>query len=286
MFALSGGLTSVTSCMSKIGVVIGSFIVGAISGGLVVHFSTSNRITAGEKSVAGESHQRVEGRRNEGGQNKAETQNSFSRLQSQIVQLEGVQEMQGEDEAKEFVVIPSALLKSFAGNAGSADIHASLFADDADVEKLLNISDQEKAQLQNNWRAMQRKLKKVELANAEIGETADGSVTITLPSMTDQMLEIGDEFKSSIGGVLGENRGKAFSAIKQLDSAFVNEEPTSYSVKMESTGDGFWRYHIKQQGGQGNKAWVGSKVPHRLRHLTEAANIVGELEVKEDDPED
>ena len=79
--------------------------------------------------------------------------------------------------------------------------------------------------------------------------------------------------------ILGENRGLAFSAIKQLDSAFsVAEGDTTYLVKMESIGDGFWRYHMKQQAASGNRAWLGQQIPTHLRHLTEVADIDSKLE--------
>lgn len=283
MFALAYSFASVASCMSKIGIIVGSFVAGVVTGCVTLHLLTPDQGHAGERASGQEV---IAGGRSLRSVNSAISTEGVSRLQSQIVQLDGVSEMQQGEEPAEFVVIPSKLLESFAGGSASASVHSNLFSNDSDVELLLNISDQEKSQLQNGWRVMQRTLKRVELEHVEIGETQDGSVTIAIPSLTDQIADAGNEFKSEVGAVLGENRAKAFSAIKQLDSAFKNEEPTTYTIKMESTGDGFWRYHIKQQGGQGNNAWVGSKVPQRLRHLTEAANIVGELEVQADEPED
>ncbi|MFD2160097.1 hypothetical protein ACFSW8_14425 [Rubritalea tangerina] len=210
---------------------------------------------------------------------KASDSDAMTKLQAEIVQLEGVQQMQNEDEDVSFVVVPSKLLQEYASRMERAQVGGDLFSNDRKVEEILNISDQEKMQLQRGWREMQRRMKKAQLAKVEVSDGEDGSVQIAVPELSEQISEIGRQYQAEVGAVLGENRGKAFAAIKQLDSAFEQAGgEVKYSVKMESTGDGFWRYHIKQSGGAGSRAWVGSKIPQSLRHLTEVAEIRSELD--------
>ena len=204
---------------------------------------------------------------------------ALSRLQSELVQLDGVDQMRSDENSAGFVVVPSRLLEEFSSKLSKLELKDELFTSDSRVEDILKITDQEKAQLQRSWREMQRKLKRAEVKCVKIDEVDDGSVCIQVPDMSKEVLAMGEHYKASVASVLGENRGLAFSAIKQLDSAFsVAEEDTTYFVKMESIGDGFWRYHMKQQGASGNRAWLGQQIPTHLRHLTEEADIVSELE--------
>jgi hypothetical protein len=266
---------------------IGSFVAGAI---------LSSVISAGFNSVAGnaqtsdnrtsvvveseqpEQKDAVAGRMNT---------NRVSPFQATLSEVEGVQQMVSDDEKlDEFVVVPSSLIASFSNSSKSQILRGGLFANASAIQEALKISDNEKAQMQRNWRAVLKQMKRVEREGAKVEELENGLVQINVPAMEEPYEKLGESFQEGLVNVLGENRATAFSAAQHLQDVFSPKGELSYVVKMEATGDGFWRYHITQSGADGGATWVGSKVPRHLRHLTEKAKIVSELEIPKSESED
>lgn len=172
------------------------------------------------------------------------------------------------------VVVPASLLDYLSASGGRKSIIQDLFSRDGKVEAYLQITEKEKGSLRRAWREVRKKVKQLEANAAEPVDLADGSVRITVPDMTGAMSQFGEEFQSTVGDVLGGNRGQAFLAMKQMDSVFKPEAGERvYTVRVESVGNGRWRYHMSSTGPDGNKTWVGDSIPPAIRHLTDAAKI-------------
>lgn len=113
-------------------------------------------------------------------------------------------------------------------------------------------------------------------------ELNEWSVRINLPDLATSFTSLGDDFRSTVHGALGENRGEAFLAVKQIDGMFSPlGGARSYTVTSESIGDGNWRYRMTLEGESGTRVWVGASVPEELRHLTDGANIAPSLDQDE-----
>lgn len=263
----------------------GSFVLGAVlSGALVSSFVEKKQVQRGEQvfiNYQGEAQAVANGAEMK---SRAEVGNGPS-LQADLTQIEGVQQMMIQDEQNDLVVVPTSLLGLYSNTSTSQILRAGLFANSKEIQQALKITDQEKAQMQRNWREVRKQMKRIELNAAKVEELENGAVKINVPDLKESYMGLGRDFEQSLVNVLGENRATAFSAAQHLEGVFSPEGEASYTVRMESTGNGYWRYHISQSGAQGGGTWVGTKVPAHLRHLTERANIVSELKTPEEESE-
>ena len=263
----------------------GSFVLGAaLSGVLVSSFAGKNKVQRSEH--ADSSYQDVVQSANASKVANQAVAGNGSALQADLTQIEGVQQMIIEDEKNDLVVVPTSLLGKYSKSSTSQILRAGLFANSKEIQQALKITDQEKAQMQRNWREVRKQMKRVERDAAKVEELENGAVKIQVPDLKESYMGLGRDFEQSLVNVLGENRATAFSAAQHLEGVFSPVGEASYTIRMESTGNGYWRYHISQSGAQGGGTWVGTKVPVYLRHLTERANIVSELKTPAEESEE
>ena len=175
----------------------------------------------------------------------------------------------------DLVTVPTSLILELSLATGTRSAGQALFSRDGKIEKILKITDQEKAMVQKAWRQSRQKIQELE-ANASTSESLeDGSVKITVPDLAKGMGDLGEGFQSTVEKTLGENRSEVFLAMKQVDRIFApSAGERTYSVAVESIGDGRWRYHMTLEGAGGRRVWVSENVPNEIRHLTDAAKIV------------
>lgn len=185
------------------------------------------------------------------------------------------------------VVVSSSLLQAMGKRASSLSIEQDLFSRDGKVESALQISDSEKAAVQQAWRGLREGVRKLEVASSTAVDLEDGSVRITVPNVAQDLGDLAQQFRDGVRISLGDNRAQAFLAMKQVGGMFDQQGTESaYTVRMEATGNGRWRYHISSEKGDQRKTWVGESVPSALRHLTDAATINPNLNAQQFDEED
>jgi hypothetical protein len=185
------------------------------------------------------------------------------------------------------VSVPAALIRELSLAGGTRSAGQDLFSRDGKMEKLLQITDQEKAVVQKAWRQSCQKIQELEARSSKSEDQEDGSVQITVPDLSRDRGELGKGFQSSVNDTLGDNRGSVFLAMKQVDRMFAPKAGQRvYTVSVEAVGDGRWRYHMASVDGDGKRrVWVGEKVPNEIRHLTDAAKIVPSMHPPEDEEE-
>lgn len=177
------------------------------------------------------------------------------------------------------VIVPTELLEKLSLGNKNQSLDGDLFSQEGELEAILQITDGEKKNLQRAWMRTREFRRDLETRNSVSERLPDGSVKITLPGLAQEVADIGNSFYEQLVVELGDNRASAFASLRQLDSAFqLPEEETIYTVEVESTGDGAWRYKMNEKGPAGNKVWVGNSIPESIRHLTEAADIPMKLE--------
>ena len=180
------------------------------------------------------------------------------------------------------VVVPTSLLGELSLAGGIRSPGQDIISKDGKVEELLQMTDQEKAEIEAEWEAARQQIRKLEAQAATSEDLDDGAVRITLPDLSGGMENLGNNFQSSVRGTLGDNRGGAFLAMKQVDSIFTPPPgERTYTVGAESVGDGRWRFRMTLEGASGRRVWVGENIPDEISHLTDAASIVRSL--NEDD---
>lgn len=186
------------------------------------------------------------------------------------------------------VTIPSHMIEMLASKVGTRSLDQELFSNDGHDEAALQITDREKSQIQQAWRMAGAKVKKLEAGAASYKDLPDGSVQIIVPDLSDSMETLGGSFKAATKDVLGENRAEAFLAMKQVRHIFdMQQGSLTCTVKMESVGDGQWRYTIRH--GRGEKSttqWVTRTIPSALRHLTDKAGIQSKLQPPPEESEE
>ncbi len=172
--------------------------------------------------------------------------------------------------------VPAALIRELSLAGGTRSAGQDLFSRDGEMEKLLQITDQEKAVVQKAWAQSLQKIQELEARSSKSEDLEDGSVQITVPDLSRDRGELAKGFRSSVNDTLGDNRGDVFLAMKQVDQIFTPKSGQRvYTVSVEAIGDGRWRYHMASVDGEGKRrVWVGEKVPNEIRHLTDAAKIV------------
>jgi len=175
------------------------------------------------------------------------------------------------------VVVPAALLAELSLASGHRSLDQALFSQDGRIEELLRITDREKAGVQTAWRESRQKVRDLETASALRDSLEDGSLRIILPDLSAARKQVGDQFGSSLKGILGENRGETFLAIKQVGQTFESTDGgRSYLISPEEIGDGRWRFRMTLEDADGQRVWVGETIPNELRHLVGDAQLVSE----------
>lgn len=173
------------------------------------------------------------------------------------------------------VVIPLDLLEKLSVRGGKRSLSVNILDHNDELVELLNISQKEQKQIKESWQYVRARIRSLESDRCQAKDLEDGSVLITVPDLSSDVRELGATFQEEIMSILGDNRGRVFSGIKQCDHLFTRTPgEVAYRVKVESVGDGRWRYHMAVNGADGNKTWVGETVPEQIRHLTDAARIV------------
>ena len=185
------------------------------------------------------------------------------------------------------VTVPASFISELSLGIGTRSVGQDLFSRDGKIEKLLQITDQEKAVVQKAWRQSRQKIYEHEAKVSTSESQEDGSVKITVPDVAKGMGSLSQSFESTVKNTLGENRGDVFLAIKQVDRIFappVGER--TYKVAVEAIGDGRWRYHMTLEGPAGRRVWVSDNVPNEIRHLTDAAQIVPTMNPTSDEDDE
>ncbi|MCP5537012.1 MAG: hypothetical protein H7A51_12395 [Akkermansiaceae bacterium] len=180
--------------------------------------------------------------------------------------------------AGRLVVVPAALLENLSAEKMTVSWSQDLFSGHGGALASLQITDREKGMVQREWRATQQAVRKLQASHVRSERKPDGSVSMVVPDLSADLSRIGSRFYEKLESHLGENRAGALAAVNQLNGLF--NQPggeTVYTVRMESVGNGQWRYHMSQRGPEGNRTWVGDSVPLPIRHLTDAANIQANL---------
>jgi hypothetical protein len=173
------------------------------------------------------------------------------------------------------VTVPTSLISELSLAIGTRSAGQALFSRDGKIEKILKITDQEKAVVQKAWKQSRHEINELEAGVSKSESLEDGSVKITVPDLANGMGALGEDFQATVKNTLGENRGEVFLAMKQVDRIFTPPAgERTYSVAVEAIGDGRWRYHMTLVGPSGRRVWVSEKVPDEIRHLTDAARIV------------
>ena len=166
------------------------------------------------------------------------------------------------------------MLEELSQTAGTRTVGQNLFSGDGKVERMLKITDQEKAVIQTAWKGTQQKLRDLEARSMTSVADDDGAVTITVPDLSASTGEIGAGFSSEVRKSLGENRSDIFLAVKQVDRMFSPEAgEQTYKVEPKPTGDGGWRFHMTLESPGGRRVWVSETIPDEISHLTDVAQI-------------
>lgn len=187
------------------------------------------------------------------------------------------------DSPERLVVVPAALLAELSLSGSHRTLDQALFSEDGRIEELLRITDREKAGVQTAWRESRQKVRDLETASALREPLEDGSLRITLPDLSAARKRVGDQFGSSLKGILGENRGETFLAAKQIGQVFESAEGEhTYLVSPEEIGDGRWRFRMTLEDAGGQRVWVGETIPNELRHLVGDARLVAEPDTAAD----
>lgn len=184
------------------------------------------------------------------------------------------------DAGERLVVVPAPLLGELSLAAGVRSPDQPLFSSRDDrIGELLGITDREKAGLQTAWRDYRGKIRKIEAASTAAEDLDDGSVRLTLPDLSTDRLALGGQLCSAMKGILGDDRGEIFLAVKQVERAFApREKEWSCIVAPESTGDGRWRFHMTVEDQGGRRVWVGETIPNEIRHLTDAVGVIPSMD--------
>lgn len=170
--------------------------------------------------------------------------------------------------------VPVELIYSLSIAAGPRKIDQDLFSGDGAVEEALEITDHEKAVIQTAWRDSLGKIRDIEASSIQTEAIDEWSQRITLPELSPSMASLGSGFSSQVRNALGEDRGEAFLAAKQVERMFAGPiGERAFTVTTEEVGDGQWRFRIELESGDGRRMWVGENIPAELRHLTDAAGI-------------
>ena len=172
------------------------------------------------------------------------------------------------------VMVPASLIGELSRTAGTRSLGQELFSRDGKIEEYLRITDQEKAAVQTAWKSSRQRIRDLEATSSKSEDLEDNSVKITVPDLTNGMGVLGEDFKSSVKDVLGGNRGEVFLEMKQVKKIIAPPAGERiYTLKVEPTGDGGWRYHTVFENAGERRVWVGASVPNEIRHLTDAAKI-------------
>lgn len=248
-------------------------------GGLLVGRLPAGRHQPGATGMAGDAADspRAMQRRVAGGELRETERRSMAMRGSETTAHARLAEISGLPDpggSGKLLVVPSSLVSGLSRTSGKRSLMQDLFSPGGEEEAWLQIDDREKRSLQDAWNQVRGNLRRAEAGASSAEDLADGSVRIKVPDLTATFASLGKEFRSGVDRTLGENRGEAFMAMKQLDGTFSEQAGERvYTVKVESAGDGTWNYHMRVSGKDGDRVWVADAVPEEIRHLTDAADI-------------
>lgn len=179
------------------------------------------------------------------------------------------------------VTVPAYLIQRLGMRAGTPSLDEDFFSKEGHDLAALQITDAEKAAINQAWRKMGEDLKKLEIETANIKEMPDGSVQIIVPDLSKSNNVFDKGFREMINNMLGNNRAEVLLAMKQVKTVFLQKQgKLTYSFKIENVGDGQQKYRIhRYRSGDGlSSRWSTLTIPTYMRHLTDKAGIQPRIE--------
>ncbi len=177
------------------------------------------------------------------------------------------------------ISVPISLLKSLSIAKSNYSIGQPILDVNDPVEAALGLSSVEKDRIENDWQRANERVREAEVTSMQTNDMDDGSVVLTLPDLSKERKEIAKQFMNSVNQTLGEERGGAFYATKQVDNRFAADAgERTITVKIESVGEGQFSYNMSLQDAAGSRVWVGESIPLEIRHLADAAGISPSIE--------
>lgn len=173
------------------------------------------------------------------------------------------------------VTVPLSLLESMSLAKSTRSIHQAIVDDNDPIDQAMGLTYTEKQRIQNDWKRASDKLREAEVRAMTSEDLEDGSVLIKVPNLSRERKEIAEEFKSALAKTLGDERGEAFYATKQIQHVIAADAgERKIAVKVDSVGDNLWSYRMTLTDATGEeRVWVGESIPHEIRHLGDAAGI-------------
>lgn len=178
------------------------------------------------------------------------------------------------DGGDELVTVPASLIRGITNTPPITSCRNDLFRKDDQVEALLKISPHERERMEQAWELSRKKVESLEVSTSRSEVNEDGSVSITVPDLSQSLKPVGEAFSDELELVLGPERGRLFLAMKQVGRVFTPEcGERKHHIAVESVGDGNWRYHMTYEDEHNRRVWVGDGVPNEIRHITDAARV-------------
>ena len=172
------------------------------------------------------------------------------------------------------IAVPRSLLSSLSRSKAGRSLDQAILDDRDPVEAALNLKPAEKTRIQAEWQRTREELRQLEATSLEAEDLDDGSVRLVVPDLSDDRRKLAASFHASLTGILGNDRGEVFHAIKQVDDILGSASAErSIIVKTESVGEGRWGYRMTLNDSTGRRVWVGANIPEEIRHLTDSAGI-------------
>lgn len=176
--------------------------------------------------------------------------------------------------ASRSVVVSTSFIQALSQGQGKRNWGQAILDPEGTLEKALELSDEERLQISNQWGQLKQKVRALEAGSTTVEELEDASVRIVVPDLSDQLIPLGSEFGQSVQQVLGQNRGDVFLAAKQIDQLLQNTGgERTYTIQAEPVGEEDWRFKMTVDSEDGQRVWVGNSIPSEIRHLTDTARI-------------
>jgi len=143
------------------------------------------------------------------------------------------------------------------------------------VVKSLGITESEKLHLEEFWDSALQQIQKEEVARAEVKNNQDGSVSISIPPLTELRVSMFKEFSDKVKREMDSNRGAAFLAAKGSGQLLADSgQAVEYKVTTTTSGDeNGWSCQIEKTSGGKKEVWMGGGIPAKFQHLADAAGI-------------
>jgi len=172
------------------------------------------------------------------------------------------------------IEVPASLLEAMSRSRSKRGINQDILDNIDPAEKMLGLTEAEKAKIESAWQSVCDDLRSLEKASLKATDQEDGAVRLSLPDLSNRRGELAESFKSTLTGTLGQDRGEAFHAIKQVEDMLASGAgERSITVKTESVGEARFGYRMTLEDASGQRVWVGENIPDEIRHLTDAAGI-------------